>query len=278
MKGSEWAHVHTRATVALEEAEEAVKFLTTVEGDGAAYTARKRLDVFGKEIDRLRLAIADDEASHSEVFDQALDGCTVVEYPTSLFAQEIRQRRDIIAADDEASHSEVFDQALDGCTVVEYPTSLFAQEIRQRRDIIAAFENKQAGLDVQMQNYTGLTGHRAELLGGRIQHEQQGSPSISSMLRAQEQSMKEQDQRIEIMSGAARNTKMIAAEIQREVDEQTHLLDGLESGLTSAGREIRNVNENVSSTPTNPYTLKAFCTLLWALVLLLLVLFWFLGH
>uniref|UniRef100_A0A7S0BHW0 t-SNARE coiled-coil homology domain-containing protein n=1 Tax=Rhodosorus marinus TaxID=101924 RepID=A0A7S0BHW0_9RHOD len=216
MKGSEWAHVHTRATVALEEAEEAVKFLTTVEGDGAAYTARKRLDVFGKEIDRLRLAIADDEASHSE--------------------------------------------------------------IRQRRDIIAAFENKQAGLDVQMQNYTGLTGHRAELLGGRIQHEQQGSPSISSMLRAQEQSMKEQDQRIEIMSGAARNTKMIAAEIQREVDEQTHLLDGLESGLTSAGREIRNVNENVSSTPTNPYTLKAFCTLLWALVLLLLVLFWFLGH
>ncbi|KAJ8906172.1 hypothetical protein NDN08_002667 [Rhodosorus marinus] len=182
MKVSDWVHVHSRASTALEEAEEAVKFLTTVERDGAAYMARKRLDVLGKEIDRLRLTIGDDEASHGE--------------------------------------------------------------IRQRRDIIAAFENKQAGLDVQMQNYTGLTGDRAELLGGRIQHERQGSGSISSMLHAQEKAMKEQDQHIESMSGAARNTKMIAAEIQREVDEQMHLLDGLESGLTSAGREIRNANEN----------------------------------
>uniref|UniRef100_A0A7S2ZV56 t-SNARE coiled-coil homology domain-containing protein n=1 Tax=Rhodosorus marinus TaxID=101924 RepID=A0A7S2ZV56_9RHOD len=155
MKVSEWAHVHSRASVALEEAEEAVKFLATAERDGAPYMAKKSLDVLGKEIDRLRLAVADDEAS---------DG-----------------------------------------------------EIRRRRDIITAFENKQAGLDVQMQNYTGLTSDRAELLGGRIQHGRQGSGSASSMLHAQEQAMKEQDQQIETMSGAARNTKLIAAEIQREV-------------------------------------------------------------
>mmetsp|Transcript_9007 Transcript_9007/g.27077 ORF Transcript_9007/g.27077 Transcript_9007/m.27077 type:complete len:217 (-) Transcript_9007:50-700(-) len=148
------------------------------------------------------------------------------------------------------------------------------REKRRRMDIVSVYENKQDSLKSRFQDLDGFRADRDELL--RNSNTSYGA--TETPLQAQEREIQEQQNQIDSTSTTVRNAKHIAKAINQEIDNQLKILDGMESGMGQARSNVQRANETVSEPVHNPYNLRAFCTILWPLVLLIMAIFYSIFH
>lgn len=80
-----------------------------------------------------------------------------------------------------------------------------------------------------------------------------------------------QDGELDQLSYGVRGVRNVALQIHGEVDSQLKLLDSVGAAVDQSTTRVVNTNTAIQDAPRSVYNLRTFCTLLWPLVLLMVV-------
>lgn len=80
-----------------------------------------------------------------------------------------------------------------------------------------------------------------------------------------------QDEQLDHLSYGARGVRNVALQIHGEVGSQLKLIDSMSAAVDQSTHQIVNTNTAIREAPRSVYNLRTFCTLLWPLVLLMVV-------
>lgn len=80
-----------------------------------------------------------------------------------------------------------------------------------------------------------------------------------------------QDDQLDQLSYGVRGVRNVALQIHGEVDSQLKLIDSVDTAVDQSTSRVVNIDTSIREAPRSVYNLRTFCTLLWPLVLLMVV-------
>lgn len=80
-----------------------------------------------------------------------------------------------------------------------------------------------------------------------------------------------QDGELDQLSYGVHGVRNVALQIHDEVDSQLKLIDSVGAAVDQSTTRVVNTNTAIQDAPRSVYNLRTFCTLLWPLVLLMVV-------
>mmetsp|Transcript_15894 Transcript_15894/g.39362 ORF Transcript_15894/g.39362 Transcript_15894/m.39362 type:complete len:128 (-) Transcript_15894:108-491(-) len=103
------------------------------------------------------------------------------------------------------------------------------------------------------------------------------STSYETVVDSQWKEFRSQEEQLGALSVDVSSIKRIAGVIQGEVSSQNDALDELEGQMDQRTRRIEQQRLRAGQPVESPYSIGTFCSLLWPLVLLVLVMLWAIG-
>mmetsp|Transcript_8636 Transcript_8636/g.15608 ORF Transcript_8636/g.15608 Transcript_8636/m.15608 type:complete len:119 (+) Transcript_8636:43-399(+) len=100
-----------------------------------------------------------------------------------------------------------------------------------------------------------------------------------NIVSAQRLHVRNHENELESIFAEVRKVKDIATTMNSELDEQSALLDDIESGIDRSAIGVRNarIDAEVAKETRPKLGIRTFCALLWPGVLCVVLLLWFLG-